>query len=413
MPRARTSSRARSIMSRSRGQWLLAASMALAALILTSLATFVLLVIIAGPTTVDLGRNGMAGLVLGFTYPIIGWLVASRRPDHPIGWILLVVGLSQGLNAYVGAYATYGLIAVPGSLPLADVASWVSTLAWSPGFLGLILLVLVFPDGRLPTPRWRPVVWLLAVGMLALAPLSIADWPYRGSGLLEGAGPDLSLDPFLSAADTLQNAGFVLVMVAAVAALASVLVRYRRSRGTERQQVRWFAWAAAGEVGALILISILQLPTPAAALVSILALPLVPIAVGVAILRYRLYEIDRIISRTIGYGLVTGVLVAAYAALTLLLSGPFGAITGGGPLAVALSTLAVAALFQPLRRRIQRVVDRRFDRARYDGERTSAAFGGRLRDEVDLSTVTADLDATVRRVLAPDDVTVWLRGSRP
>lgn len=392
----------------SRARRWLASAMAAIALVLSLLA-----MVLYGLDTsgVHLGTNRVAGLALGLTYPLVGWLIASRRSDHPIGWIFLVVGLSQGLSSFVGAYATYGLVTAPGSLPMADVAAWVSTVAWSPGFFGLILLVLVFPDGHLPSPGWRPILWLLAIGGLCLVPLAIAEWPHRGAVLLGDSVFDLSRDPLLDALNTVQIVGYGIILVAAILAVGSVLVRVRRAQGVERQQLRWFASAAVAEVAILAITAVLRLPTPFDALVSLVVLPLVPIATAVAILRYRLYDLDRLVSRTVTYGLVTGLLAGAYVVSTLLLSGPFGELTGGGTVAVAVSTLVAAALFQPVRSRVQRLVDRRFDRGRYDADGISAAFGGRLRDQVDLPAVTADLDATVRRALAPGGAVVWLRGA--
>ena len=190
------------------------------------------------------------------------------------------------------------------------------------------------------------------------------------------------------------------------ASIGGMVVRLRRAGEIEREQLKWFTFAAIPEVGLIVASAFVTLPPLGAILIA----PLLPAAATMAILRYRLFEIDRIVSRTIAYLAITGVLVATYAVVILVLQGPLGAVTGGDTIAVALSTLVVAALFQPVRRRAQTVVDRRFDRARFDAERTAAAFSERLRDETDIATVTADLDGTVREVLKPTALTLWLRG---
>jgi hypothetical protein len=188
-----------------------------------------------------------------------------------------------------------------------------------------------------------------------------------------------------------------------------MIVRFRRSTGLERQQLKWFTYAAIVELVYVVSSGFLTVPTALGLLWAILLAPLLPIAIGIAILRYRLYEIDRIISRTLAYVVITGMLVAAYAGIVVLLGGPLAGVTGGDTISVALSTLIVAALFQPLRRRVQTIVDRRFDRARIDSERTAAAFSERLRDEVDIESVTSDLRETVRATVRPERLGVWLR----
>jgi hypothetical protein len=385
--------------------------MALVALATVATSFVLLIPNLATPTFPILGVNGVGGLVLGLTYPIVGWLIASRRPENPIGWIFLVVGLSQSADALSGEYSWYGLMTDPGSLPLSDVASWVAVWAWVPGFTLLFLLVLLFPDGRLPSRRWRPVVWVAAAGsVLALVPWAAASWAYRGVAILTAT--DLPADDAVAMANTVQGVGVVLILLVGLAAVLSIVVRFRRSTGIERQQLKWFTSAAVMELAFFVVALWITIPPPFDALLVIIVVPLVPLATAIAILRYRLYDLDRLVSRTIAYAAVTGGLIVVYLAVNLGLTAVLQSYTSGNSVAVAASTLVVAALFAPLRRRIQHLVDRRFDRARYDAERTTAAFSERLRNEVDLAAVAADLSATVQAAIAPMSVDLWLREAR-
>jgi hypothetical protein len=279
----------------------------------------------------------------------------------------------------------------------------------------MILLLLFFPDGRLPSRRWRPIPWIAAVSaVLMLVPSAIATWPYRGflltGGSAESAGPSA-----LATADLLQGVGLLLSLVVAAAGAGALISRFRRSVGMEHQQIKLFAAAAIAEMAVLLPMAVgtIQLPPPVDALVAIIVTPLIPIAVGVAILRYRLYDIDRIVSRTVSYGAVTGILALVFLGTILVSQTVLASFFRGGSVAVAASTLVVAALFQPLRRRVQLVVDRRFNRSRYDAERTVAAFAGRLRDEVELDPLRADLLETVAGTFAPSGLAVWLRDRGP
>ena len=391
----------------------LPAILAVATLVIAMAALALIIADFENPTFPALGFNGTANLVLGVTYPIVGWLIASRRPENWIGWIFLAVGLSQAIAGFTAAYAWHGLVAIPGSLPLADLASWVQVWAWVPGYMLLLVLLLVFPDGRLPSTRWRPVLWMAEVALfLMLVPTAIATLPYRGPVLMTPEGPDPT-QGLLPLATTLSGIGSILVLLVALSAIAALVVRYRRARGAERQQVKWFAFAGIVEIPLVIATAWFAIPAPFDMLAAIVIIPLVPVATAIAILRYRLYEIDRLVSRTIAYAAVTGGLIVVYLVVNLGLTTAFSSITSGDSVAVAASTLVVAALFTPLRRRVQRVVDRWFDRARYDAERTTAAFSERLRNEVDLPSLVAELDTTVRGAISPSRVDVWLRSARP
>jgi hypothetical protein len=359
----------------------------------------------------QVGTTTVGGFVLGLTFPLVGWIIASRRPANAMGWIFLGVGLSQALDTFATQYATVGLVVAPGSLPAADLLSWVAVWAWAPGFtLLLTATVLLFPDGRPPTPRWQPVLWMAGVALLLLVvPIGIGAWPYRGVGL-RGSGPVTSTDPFVSAMLALENVGLILLLATAVASIAGLVVRFRRSTGIERAQLTWFV--AAGVTEILVIVTVTLLAPPASVIGSVLAAavsPLLPIAATVAILRYRLYDIDRIVSRTVSYGVVTGLLAVLFAGLVLGLQAILAPFTAGNGLAVAASTLVVAATFQPLRGRVQRVVDRRFDRARYDAEAVVTRFVGNVRDQVELDALVGEVVVAARRSVAPAWASVWLR----
>ena len=388
----------------------LATTLALLTLAMTVVAMVFLVPDSAVLGSEQLGSIGVAIVILAVTFSIVGWLIAARRSENRIGWMFLVSGFLYALTAFSEAYAGYGLLAVPGSLPLADVMSWLSILTWVPALMLLILLLLFFPDGRLPSRRWRPVVWIAGTaGVLMLAPSAVALWPYRGLLLLAAEPAMPTNDTAPATAQLLGTFGFFISLFVAAAGAVALVTRFRRSIGTERQQIKWFATAAVIEVTLLNVMTGVQLPPPFNALVALLIPPLIPIATGVAILRYRLYDIDRIISRTVSYGAVTGILAVVYVGTILVSQTVLSSFFRGNSVAVAASTLVVAALFQPLRRRVQSVVDRRFNRSRYDAERTVAAFGERLRDQVDLASLSGDIAGVVDSTLHPSQIGVWLR----
>ncbi len=351
----------------------------------------------------------LALLILTASYGLVGWVVASRRPDNRIGWVFMVIGLSLSVEGFATAYGQLGQVVAAGSLPMADLLSWVALWAWAPGFIFLVSLsVLLFPDGHPPSPRWRPVVWASFVVMaLLLVPVAIAAWPGLG---LEGAPAlDSGRDQRLAIAEWIRTIGLAASPFLAIASFAGIVVRFRRADPTERLQLRWYGVAAVAVIAFVLSIEFVTPPLIVGFVTSILIAPLIPAAAAVAILRYHLYDLDRIVSRTIAYATVTGVLVVVFAGGILLFQELLAPITGKSGVAVAASTLVVAALFQPLRRKVQRRVDHQFNRARYDAERTVTAFGLRLREEVDLATVVFDLDATVHAAIAPDRIGVWLR----
>lgn len=361
----------------------------------------------------DLTGDYMPDHFIYFGVATVGAVVASRRHDSPIGWILLGAALVDALRGTSAEYAIHGLGARPvgaGTTWAGWVANLVLILAFPSGAIAFFLLL--FPDGHLPSRGWRFLPWLAAgVTALFLAGVSIDSTPIS---LAEGL-PALR-NPTGIRGLLLQQSPFGwLVYLAALGVFAlaatSVVVRYRRSRGDQRQQLKWFAYAT----GLLLPAVLATYPWPwastASNVVAIVGFGFaVPAAVGVAILKYRLYDIDRLINRTLVYGLLSVLLGGCYAALVLGLGQRLGGVGGHPPpWTVAAATLAVAALFGPLRRRIQGTVDRRFNRRRYDAAKTVAAFNARLRDEVDLDTLTAELVRVVDKTIQPTTVSLWLR----
>jgi hypothetical protein len=368
-----------------------------------------------GPST-----SGALGELLIYVpflaFPIVGALIASRHPKNPVGWICLVIGLFWTL-IFLGD-------SIPGSGPYPVTTYALTQATWIPpvGLLG-IYLILLFPDGKLPSRRWRPLAWLSGVVMV-LASLGITFAP----GPLD-EHPGVRNPIGLEGAPWVATAGIVILLLLPLCMLASALslvLRYRRSGGVEREQIKWIAFAAS-VVGLLYLITMVSsftfsgpwggAGTPLwlgllqqASLVSFTA---VPIAVGFAVLKYRLYDIDLLINRTLVYGSLTVTLVLIYFGGVVGLQYVFRALTAqGSTLAVVASTLAIAALFNPLRRRVQAFVDRRFYRRKYDAAKTLAAFNTRLRDETDLDTLRDDVVEVALATMQPAHVSLWLRPDR-
>jgi hypothetical protein len=339
--------------------------------------------------------------------PVVGFILTSRRPGNRVGWICLGTGLVVGLGFFCDRYGRGGLVAAPGSLPAARVAAWFANSAWTTiPAAGLAFILLLFPDGRLYSRRWRPAAWFVAAAFTLYAAAEVARachvWADPFTALSSGWYPGS------------HTAALILVPAALLASAAAVVVRFAGSSGAERLQLKWFVTAAVLVVAAIIPLSLApQIGlSPAAASTAVSTLKVVfcltlvcwYAAIAIAILKYRLYDIDRLISRTLAYAIVTGVLAGVYAGLVLLATQGFGVHT---PVAVAAATLAAAALFAPVRRRVQRRVDRRFNRARYDADQTVAAFAALLKDAVDLDTVRGDLARVVQTALEPAHVSVW------
>jgi hypothetical protein len=366
--------------------------------------------------------SGLLLIVPFLAFPLVGALIASRRHHNPIGWICLAVGLLWMLIAMIDSYSYYGL-ARPGSVPFPMGIYALSEWLWVPavGLVGTYLLLL-FPDGRLPSRRWRPLGWLSgAVIVLLSAAVLLAPGPLES---LEGVRNPFGLEehPWITTAGYIFLPLFPLCILASVVSLVS---RYRRSGGEEREQIKWIAFAASF-VGLMYLVAMVasaMFPSEEswfapgsplwldllsyAALASFTA---IPIAVGFAVLKYRLYNIDLLINRTLVYGSLTAMLVALYFGSIVMLQRLFVVLTGERTtLAVVASTLVIAALFSPLRRRIQGFIDRRFYRSKYDAAKTLETFSAKLRDETDLEVLNTELVGVVRETMQPAHVSLWLR----
>ncbi len=356
---------------------------------------------------------GVLFAVLLLMFPTVGALVASRRPENPIGWIFCAVGLLFGVGAFADTYASYALLARPGELSGVEYAAWVSSWIGGPsGLLAAALLFLLFPTGTLPSRRWRLVAWMAAIG----GPLTALGWAFTPGPLDTQSSIDNPVGirgALGSILETLGTIGGVLLNLSLLAAAISLILRLRGATGVERQQLKWFVYSAAMMVGGFATSFILSgLGNSVAWSLGIFGFMVLPVATGIAILRYRLYDIDRIINRTLVYGALTAVLAAVYLGSVVALRGLVFGFTGrSSQLVIVASTLAIAALFNPLRRRIQGFIDRRFYRRRYDAARTLEAFSARLRDETDLDRLGDDLVSVARETVQPAHARLWLRPS--
>ena len=370
--------------------------------------------------------------LLFLAFPFVGALIASRRPQNPIGWILLADGLLWMFLTVIDSYNRYG-VAGPGSVPFpVTIGALANTLLWVPtvGLLG-IYTILLFPDGKLPSRRWRPLAWFSAAVIVLLSVTgTLAPGPLENQGGVR--------NPFgLEALPWLVVATYVitpLLPLCILASAVSMVLRFRRSRGEERQQIKWIAFAASF-VGLLYLTAMVtgvifttalsgdgsSLPSPPwwfdlLFSVAVLGFAGVPVAIGFAVLKYRLYDIDIIINRTLVYGSLTATLIALYFGSVVTTQAILRALTGQTEqpqLAIVVSTLVIAALFNPLRRRIQSFIDRRFYRRKYDARKTLEAFSARLREETDLETLNNELAGVIRETMQPAHVSLWLRPDRP
>jgi hypothetical protein len=336
------------------------------------------------------------GDVVSMANPVGGFVLVSRRPGNRIGWLALAAGLTLGLRSFADQYEQRALVAAPGSWPAGPAALWVSEWIWLISLALAAFLFLLFPTGRLRSRRWRPAAWFVgavfALSTAAVMAGAAREWAHPSASFGQLVSP-----PTLAA----MVIGFLAALVVSGSA---IVVRFARSTGEERLQLKWFAAAAVLVVVTFIALILTNSNSVAAVILNNLALLSLDVAIAIAVLKYRLYEIDRIISRTLAYTIVTGLLVGLYAGLVLLAT---EVLSFSSSVAVAASTLAAAALFSPLRRRVQRAVDRRFNRARYDAHEMVAAFAVRLKDTVDPDDVQADLANVVQRALEPAHVSLW------
>ena len=378
------------------------ALVALAVVLLVSGAVLLL----ANGIGVDVGYAVYLG-VMTLVFAGTGVLIAARHPGNAIGWTFLGAAVAIGLGSLAGSYADYWADGRGGLEWLGKTAAWYAELSWMPFILvPVTFLLLLFPDGRLLSRRWRLVAWCAGVGIAGnfvlegLRPGPIPEYPQ----IRNPYGVESSVLEGLKALTVLA------LLIGILGSALSLILRFRRARGEQRLQMKWLAFA-----GAVAAVTV-PLGTAAAFLVGEIAfVPIelsvlgLPAATGVAILRHRLYDIDVVINRTLVYGALTATLALTYLGSVLLLQLALSGITEGSGLAVAASTLAVAALFRPARARIQEEVDRRFYRRKYDAQRTLEGFSARLRDQVDLAALGSDLSCVVRETLQPAHVTLWLR----
>ena len=345
------------------------------------------------------------------TFATLGALISSRRPGNVIGWIFLATGVFGGVNMFSGQYATVTLVPDDPTLPGNALAAWFATLAQNSFVVSILFLVLLFPDGRLLSRRWRSLAWAIGIFIavslviVALSPGPFADFPSANNPF----GVEAAMPP-----GSVLAAGELVGLACVVAVILSLILRFYRSRGEERLQLKWFTYATTVGISTPLLLGTLA---PAAfevlgRLLWTLGFLSLPLSIGVAILKYRLYDIDRIINRTLVYGLLTVSLAVMYVGSVFSLQYVLRTMTGEtSQLVVVASTLAIAALFNPLRRRFQSFIDRRFYRNKYDAQKTLEAFGARLRDETDLETLGDDLVGVVRNTVQPEHVSLWLKPS--
>ena len=347
--------------------------------------------------------SNISGQVVNVAVPVTGFVLASRRPENRIGWLFLVAGLGLGLGGFANPYALHALVADPGSLPAGRAFAWLSNWIWAIPVAALAFLFLLFPTGRVRSRRWRLAAWFVGGGFalatvwLLIAATRVWAHPFASPGQA-GSPPGLIVLWVLT--------GF-LTSAALLVSVAALVVRFAKSSGEERLQLKWCAAAALLLV--VVFVASIWVNSAVVNVLQSLAFVCLWTAIAMAVLKYRLYEIDQIISRTLAYAIVTGLLVGVYAGLVLLAT---QVLTIKSPVAVAGSTLVAAALFSPLRSRVQRAVDRRFNRARYDADQTMAAFAARLKGAVDLDSVRHDLAEIVDQALEPAHVSVWISQQR-
>jgi hypothetical protein len=400
--------------SRTSAEWL-AWSLCALALVLTGLSLFLLALNHSDPDA-HIYSPWLDNTLTAISFAPVGALIASRHPANPVGWLLCLYGLVISISYFGAEYAIYALLAQPNSLPAGEALVWIAS--WLlPIIIGLqVFYLMLFPTGRLPSKRWRWLAWLNGVFVL-VGVTSAAISPGALMGVLGPIRNPLGIEGFPNI--YYKAVLYVMSTVLLFAVALSVFMRLRRAIGVERQQIKWFAYAAAANVSASTLAYVVPrvVDTPlwferVGFALNIAFIPAVPFAIGIAILRYRLYDIDLIINRTLVYGLLTAVLVLVYFGGVTATQALFQTLTGHQKLpqlAIVISTLVIAALFNPLRRRIQSVIDRRFYKRKYDARKTLEGFSARLRDKTDLDALNEELVGVIRETMQPAHVSLWLR----
>ena len=401
-------------MSRRTAAWL---AWSLCALSLALTALSLLLIVLLLRTDAPIYYYWLETSMVSAGYSTVGAIVASRLPHSPIGWLFCAIGFTFGVVHFCAEYANYTQLAPPGSLLGVEAAAWLTSWVWVAGLGLVVYLDLLFPTGTLPSPRWR---WFARFTAIALLPAAVLAALSPGRILSSTLHNPLGIEGLPNASKAVEAFMYALVVVGA----SSMLMRLRYAERVERQQIKWFAYATVVVISGVILKNVVY---PAVSVTWVWWVGLIltavgvtssPVAMGLAILRYRLYEIDLLINRTLVYGLLTTLLAAGYFGSILLFERigslvyqvPFRALTGQkSTLAVVASTLTIAALFNPLRRRVQSLINKRFYRRKYDAAKTLEAFSAKLRDETDLDALSDDLLAVVRETMQPAHVSLWLR----
>jgi hypothetical protein len=398
----------------------------LCALSLTFVIVWALFRFLNSPTPTGVNQTPLPleiwGLLVFVLFTTIGALVASRQPKNTIGWIFCAMGLFFTSSVASGQYAIYAVVSSPDSLPGEGTATWLETFLGGPiiAITMFALLLLVFPNGRPPSHRWRAALWLDLIAAVLLFVGSFKPGPMETSSL-DVANP-FGIEKFGALFNALSYVGLHLALAVTVGGAVSLMVRFRRSRAEERQQIKWFAFAGAIMCAVTATGPFLWSLPPSSPGVTFIwpvlifsAVSTIPVATGIAILKYRLYDIDRIINRTLVYGSLTVTLAVVYlgsiVVLQTLQKRLFVLITGQAEqsqLAIVVSTLVIAVLFTPLRRRVQSFIDRRFYRSKYDAAKALEAFSAKLREETDLGALSDDLTSVVRETMQPAHVSVWL-----
>jgi hypothetical protein len=388
-------------------------------LALTALSLLLFILNLSYPNT-HLYEPWLDNTLTAVFYPTVGAIVASRRPENPVGWLLCLYGLVISIGYFCAEYAIYALLAEPNSLPAGEAMAWI--VSWVlPIINGLtVFYILLFPTGRLPSRRWRWLGWLTVIYVV----VGVILGAFSSGALLGILGPiqnPLGIEGFSNI--YYKAVLFTMASLLTLAAALAVFIRLRRAIGVERQQIKWFAYAAVATVSAATLAYIIPrvIDTPlwferVGFALNIAFIPAIPIAIGIAILHYRLYDIDILINRTLVYGSLTLMLALVYFGGVTATQVVFTALTGQEEqpqLTIVVSTLVIAALFTPLRRRIQSFIDRRFYRRKYDARKTLEAFSAQLRDETDLNALSEDLVGVVRETMQPAHVSLWLRSDTP
>jgi hypothetical protein len=404
-------------MSTRAATWLAWTTCALS-LMLTGLSIGILVVLNLFDPDIPVFRYWTHLTAIAVAFSTVGAIIASHRPKHPVGWLFCTIGLLVSVDHFCAEYATYALLAQPEALPAGEAAAWIRSWMWIvSGGLG-VFLVLLFPDGHLPSIRWRYLAWL-NVFVIVLGSIAVAFSPGPVDALAPEIHNPLGIDSLgIALGQAVVDLVEEIQIVVALSAAVSPFVRLRHAGFEERQQIKWFAYGAT----ILIIGALLSSRVPevwevwwvsgvgfALYIAGIVGLP---VAVGIAILRHHLYDINLIINRTLVYGSLTASLVLVYLGGVAATEAAFRALTGQvkqPQLAIVVSTLVIAALFNPLRRRIQAFIDRRFYRKKYDAAKTLEAFSAKLRNDTDLDALSGDLIRVVRETMQPTHVSLWLR----